>query len=449
MLRVFLRAVILSSLGLALFVLPVHGQDTTLPLPEGTLDLQDVLAIAIRRSPQLLESLAEYRLARLQLDEVYLARNPTVDLTYDFIRQSQEKHGINEEETELTINQLLWDFGKVRWEAKAARLAAYQSAEELRTEIEVLAQEVAGSFVEVKLAEQNVKVAQDRLDDRKTYLTYSQELFRAGEIAGYEVVQAESSVLSAEQDIEQENLSLEQAKAALRVQLLAPPGCPLNLAELPEVPEPDLTVEEGLQIAYERRPELIALRWGLESAQANVKAQGRQNLPTLSLLAELDDEREVRSNLNTKNWQVGLELSWSLYDGGVAANAAKQAQAQADSTQAQLLQAKNKVTSDVVNAHLKLVSLWQQIKTAKKVLAKAEETDEIAQKRYKAGYSSGIELLQAQDSLTDARTSLALAQGQYRMALIDWKRAISDDFPISLPDSLKETVKVGEQKEQP
>ena len=160
-------------------------------------------------------------------------------------------------------------------------------------------------------------------------------------------------------------------------------------------------------------------------------AHGRSNAPQLSVYTDYDG---INTGANyDPTWETGLQLTWSLFDGGAARNAARQARAQAEILRAQLDGQVRQVALDVATAYAQLQQLWPQIDLARKSLDKAKETLEVAQLRFKAGLSSGIELLTAQDTLASARTSLAQAEANYRLAQINWRRAVSADSPVQMP----------------
>lgn len=422
---------------------------TAVGTPESPLSLEQVFRLAFEQNPQILEALAGYRLALLQIDQAYLGLNPTLTMNADLLRNTEDRFGVNDAELQLTFQQPLFTFGKVRWNAEAARRASYQAAEQMRTAIESLFQNVASAYVEVKLAEQNLEVAKQRGDDRQRYLDLSRNLFRAGEIAEYEVVQAESTLLAAQTEILQQEMALAQAHANLLVNLGRRPDQPLPLAELPEAPPPPESLDQGLQQAIARRPELSALRWSVAAAEASVKARGLSNTPTLSLLGELDDERELRSNQMSQSWMIGLQFSWPLYDGGAARNQAQQGRVMAEQARQQLAQAERQVALDVASAHLSLLSLWRQLEVARQSLDKAEETNTIAEARFRAGLSSGVELLNAQDDLAQARSTLAEVLGQYRNGWVNWNRAISVAYPVEVPAGLEPSVTLGPRETAP
>lgn len=416
------------------------------------LSLSEVFRYAFNQQPQVLEALASYRLAQLRIDQAYLALNPTLAMTVDTLRESDDRFGINDAELELVFNFPLFSFGKVKWAAKAAKLAAYQSAEDLRTVIETLFQTVAVAYVQVKQAEQNLVVAEQRAADRQKYLGLSQNLLKAGEIAEYEVVQAQSAVLSSQAEILDSQMKLAQARASLLVNLGVRPDSPVALADLPDPAPPPTVVDEGLQRALARRPEISALRWGIAASLANVKARDLQNTPNLSILGQLDDSLQAGSSSGlqmSQSWQIGLQLSWALYDGGSASNQAAQARVMVEQVRQQLAQTQRQVSLDVITAFIQMTSLWEQIDVSRQALEKADETNTIAEARFRAGLSSGVELLSAQDNLTQARLTFVQAVNSYRLSQVNWNRAISTENPEPLSSGLPIEVDLGPKESSP
>lgn len=395
------------------------------------LDLPTAFQLALDNNPTLRQSLANLDLADLRIQAAYTALNPTVDLTFSQLYVSQLRRSISERDTEITLTIPIYNFGQVHWNARAAKLARNQAGQDLRTAVQTVLQEVALDFVQASLNENLVEISQLMVQDRQAYLQQASDLFAAGEIAEFETIQAESNVLAAQEQLSSSQQEAATALAALLMNLGVRPDTKVDLAALPTLEAPPESIEEGLATALALRPEIQSLRWQVESQEALAVAYSRQNTPEISLYSDYDALNEG-SNYDP-TWEAGLQVTWELFDGGVARNAARQARAQAEILRGQLGQQERQVSLDVTTAFVQLSQLWPQIDLARKSLDKAQETVDIAQLRFKAGLSSGVELLSAQDDLTSARTALAQAEASYRLAQINWRRAISADAPVDLP----------------
>ena len=396
------------------------------------LDLPTAFQLALDNNPSLRQSLGSLELADLQIESAYNALNPTVYITLsDLYVNQDQRRSFNEQELETTLTIPIYNFGQVYWNARSAKLARNQAGQDLRTTIQNLIQQVASDYVQASLNQGLVEVSQLRVQDRQAYLQQAGYLLEAGEIAEFETIQAESNLLAAQEDLSSSQQQAATALAQLLSNLGLRPDAQLSLASLPTMEPPPDSIEEGMARALARRPEIISLQWQIESQEALAVAYGRSNAPQLSVYTDYDG---INTGANyDPTWETGLQLTWSLFDGGAARNAARQARAQAEILRAQLDGQVRQVALDVATAYAQLQQLWPQIDLARKSLDKAKETLEVAQLRFKAGLSSGIELLTAQDTLASARTSLAQAEANYRLAQINWRRAVSADSPVQIP----------------
>ncbi|NDD29360.1 MAG: hypothetical protein EB084_13955 [Proteobacteria bacterium] len=115
----------------------------------------------------------------------------------------------------------------------------------------------------------------------------------------------------------------------------------------------------------------------------------------------------------------------------------KQAEAALSQAEHQLAVTRRSVEQEVISAFTDLKTYWQQVTLAKETAAQAKEAYQIALVRYREGFSSSIELLNAQDTFVQADQALATAIYNYQVAEVNWRRAISGDYPVALPDSVK------------
>lgn len=417
----------------------VWGQEYR-SLSQDTLDLQTALQMAIDNNPTIQQSLSNVELADLKVEAAYNALNPTLGVSFSELYVNQLRRSYNERDLEATLTIPIYNFGQVYWSARTAKLARNQAGEDLRTAIQNMIQQVATNFVEAQLNIQLVEISDLRVKDRQAYLDQASDLLEAGEIAEFETIQAESNVLAAQEQLYTSKQDSAVSLATLLVDLGVRPDAQVKLSALPALEEPPESVDEGLTRALALRPEVVSLRWQVESQLAAAKANRRQNAPQLSVYTDYDRVNEG-SNFDP-TWEAGLQLTWQLFDGGVAKNAARQSKVQADILQGQLGQEERQVSLDVISAYLQLQQLWPQIDISKRALDKAQETLNIAQLRFKAGLSNGVELLNAQDGLTNARTAVAQAEANYRLGLINWRRATSADYPIELPEDWRDTWKI-------
>lgn len=435
---------------------PVTGP--AVPPTTPILTLEDALRRSLQGNPDLLQAQARILQARKAVDLAGVPLNPTFQTTLSYQRtlepvpQSGGGSGFfsslipglvsgstaesaNTYSGNLVFQKTITTFGRVHWNVLAKRLAEKQSKQDYRNSIETLFQTAEKAYVSVQLAQSQYQLASDRLDNYKTYLQLSNNLFKAGRIAEFETIQAGASVKSASQTQLEAKKSLQSSKVVLAVLMGAPPLMQFDLAapdaKLPVPPE----FEPALTRALDRRPEIASLRWSLASAEANLVALALTNSPNLTAFSQYGGTY-VPVTPVTINWVVGLQLQFYILDGGQARILAEQQSGVVAELRQQLASQERTVKQDVASAYLALQSFWDQMKEAKVAADENDEVLKIAFVRFRAGVSSGTELLSAQDNWATARNALLNAQANYRQSLADWRKAISGEYPFPLPEAL-------------
>lgn len=410
------------------------------PAPR-VLTVQDVLRLTLEGNPTLLGSLSRVRSARYSIDQAYVPMQPTANFSSNYQRQLAptgplRSTYLDSYRTSVVLEQLIYDFGKNRWGVLAARLAQKQIAQEYRTSIETLLQQAETACENLRLAQAGVDVAMERLDGRKGFLATSRSLFEAGQVAEFDVLQYQASVTQAEQGVASAENQRESARVGLLVRLGLPPETPVVLAPVPLAPAPPATMEEGMARALERRPELASLRWAVRSGEAQLRFVERQTAPTLTFDTQYQAFNDATFSLNHA-WSAAFRFNVPIYDGGLS----KAEQGQARETVEQARQgvevARRVVTEDVARVWQDLTSLWVQRQITQRSVQEAQEALRISSLRYQEGVASSVELLNSQEAFIIARTTLALVEANYRISLVNWRRAISADLPVALPESLR------------
>lgn len=409
------------------------------------LSLQDALAIALQNSPDLLASRDQIRIAQYQVRAQYVPFNPTFNLSAQGNPYQVLIPNVGQVTTiytfQGTVQQLVYDFGRVHFSALAARLSEKQTRQNYRTTLEKLLQSVETTYYTVALAEVNVDIARQRVGERRMSLKVANDLYKAGFVAQYDVLQYQTQLGQALQDLLTSQGAAEKARESLVIALGLAPGTPIRLTPQPEPDAPPGDGQAGLAQALVRRPEVAALTWAIRSAEVQIRAAARLSSPSLYMTGQYTGTSSPFGRqfgtFTYSSFVPGLTLTIPVLDGRYAHWQRMQVEATLSQTQHQLASMRRSVEQDVIQAFTDMETYWQQISIARATAAQAKEAYGIAMVRYREGFSNSIELLNAQDAFVQANQLLATALYNYRVAQVNWRRAISAEYPLTLPASVK------------
>ena len=417
--------------GIRAFPRPTEAQQV--------LTMEDAVKIALDNQPLILARIGDYQ-AQLQNIAIALAPqlpqlsgqwngfwNQTPSSVQSPAGQSAPLSNIRNETVQtrsittsatVTAQQLLWDFGKTLAATDAARAGAKSSAEDVEIQKQETVRLVKEGYYGLALSNRLVQVSQAQLDRALVNLRSAKGFFEVG-------TQPKSSVTRAEVDVATAQLSLIQAVNNVNVfrltinQLM---GIPINT---PTEVRDNLAYEHVafepknlLNEAFARRPEYRQIKAQYEQADYTVKQQFRNFFPNVVAQGTYG---AARSDMN-EIYSYGLQLNWSIFDGGGKIALYKQAQAQRDAAQARVRDTELTIWQQVERAYVTVQQAEEAIGAAEKGVESADENFRLSQGRFDAGVANIIELTDAQLALTNAQATVAQALAAYRIAIAQLER---------------------------
>jgi outer membrane protein TolC len=139
-----------------------------------------------------------------------------------------------------------------------------------------------------------------------------------------------------------------------------------------------------------------------------------------SLLAQAQAFEQTRTPLQPgRGWQADLVLSIPFYDGGLRYGVQRERQAADEEARAQLEGLLREVSVDVRTAVAVVRNCDESLQSARAAAAAALTAATLADKSYRAGASTNIEVIDAERQARDAESQVALAEDAAREARLD------------------------------
>jgi outer membrane protein len=124
------------------------------------------------------------------------------------------------------------------------------------------------------------------------------------------------------------------------------------------------------------------------------------------------------------SWDVGVNVSWSLWDGGRTRAELAEATALATATRERLAEFDQALTLEVKQRSLDLAAAHAQIRAAGEGVRSAAEARRVVDERFAAGVATSTELLDAQVALLEAELDRTRSLANARLALARLDRAV-------------------------
>lgn len=298
-------------------------------------------------------------------------------------------------------------FGRTRRQTEAARAELAATVEGRRETILTLVASVAISYINLRSLDRQLEIAQATATSRAESVRVFTLRFQHGEVSQMELAQSQSEYEAALATIPVIELQIAQQEDALSVLLAQNPGPiprgrELQAIALPAVPA---GVPSDLLV---RRPDLLAAEQNLIAQNAQIGAARALYFPSVSVSGLIGAASTVFSSLLTGPayiWSVGGSIVQPIFTGGNITGQVHLAEARQQEALYTYLETVQTAFQQVEDS---LIALQ---KTQTQLVAQGRQVDalaiyaRLARKRYEGGYTSYIEVLDAERSLFNAQLS--------------------------------------------
>ena len=197
-----------------------------------------------------------------------------------------------------------------------------------------------------------------------------------------------------------------------------PAGEPIQLKEPADAAQNDLKLEELIQTALGRRPEVAQARARVTSAEASVDMARISRRPRVD--TTLGASYTPENDSQRKGWDAGASVSMPVFDFGLSRSRQKEAEADARSAVENLRQAEKDVTADVTEAYNNLLSARARVSASRLARDAAKVNLDQETERYRLGatgsavlsvFTAQVQYAAAGNSLIDAEYDRMTAGG--------------------------------------
>lgn len=307
----------------------------------------------------------------------------------------------------------LW--GKLAAQREAAEYDYMASRADVETAALSLTSSVAEAWFDVLAQQQKDLLISEQIELNERYVALLELRFQQGSSSVLDINQQRQQIqgLKAQQRTarQQRMLALQRlatlvGKAPDDTEALAAQIDALLLPELTSLPEAGVPAD-----LLERRPDLRAAHYRLESANKKIAVAVRDRLPTLRLsLSTFLQALDIKNLLNDFFWSVGAAASQPLVDGGRRKQEVKRAEAVQDEAYYAygntLLTALTEVQTAIVSEHyqaLFIEDLEEQYRLAETSLTLSRESYSRGRFDFLRVLTSLQALQQVEQNLIDAR----------------------------------------------
>ena len=265
--------------------------------------------------------------------------------------------------------------------------------------------------------------AQANLNNAQTVQAAAEERLKVGLTTLPDVLETRSATAQADYNLQAAIGATEIAHGDLATALGTSPTTQFQVESIHSLTMPDNiaeTVETSIDKALAQRPDLMQQVATLRAAGAEVKLAQRAYAPKLSFSGSAGQSRSYGQqdqlpgiySPTRETWDAELSLTWTLFDG--LAREKRLAKAHADQKQAAAAvdSIRDQIEDQVWSAYSTARTALRQQKAAAALLESATESYNAALESYKYGLRSQIDVVSAQRTLADARSTDVAARTQ-------------------------------------
>ena len=412
---------------------PSPNASQTAPI---TLTLQDALKRAHSYTPQFQAAVTELGVAQQEKTQGRAGLLPSVNYTTQYLyTQGNSLYGRGSASAtgfRFIANNSVHEYvsqGNVHEALSLDNLAAYRRASagvalaKAKAEIAErgLTVTVVQAYYGLLVAERKYATAQQAASESQRFADISQKLEHGGEVAHSDVLKAQIQNQTQQRDLQEAQLAMERARVELAILLF--PDFNQNFAVVDDLASPQAlpTFPEVQQMAARNNPQLRAAVAALQQANQDVIAGWGGFLPAVGFdyWYGIDATHFATRTAGIPNlgYAAAATLELPVWNWGANLARLKQASLQRNQARVELSFAQRELIADLQSFHKEAEAARAELESLKTSTEMAAESLRLTTLRYQAGEATVLEVVDAQNTLTQTRNLYDDGQARFRLAI--------------------------------
>lgn len=338
----------------------------------------------------------------------------------------------------LRVVQSIYEGGRIASALRTAGLTRDQALFQHQAVIADTLLAVRKAYYDTLLAEQQIHVREASVELLQKELEDTTRRYEAGTVPRFNVLRAEVEVANAKPRLSRARNDWRIAKNNLadllgyNLPATVWEDIPLQLTDRLEVEPYQIELPAAIAQALARRPELNALRKSEALAKESVTTAKSGYKPSVQIYggyAWRNSSFVDDLATDVRGWNAGAQLSWNIFDGRQTQGKVTEARARLEQSHLQLDDRSRQIELEVRTAYSTFIEAREVLDATQKVVEQGDEALRLAKSRYDAGTGTQLDVLNAETSLTEARTTKNEALHDYLVARASLERAIGQDVP--------------------
>jgi len=418
---------------MALFsVVQVRAQETQPPGSTQaplTLTLQDALTRASSNSVAFQAALTEQGIAHEDKVQARAGLLPSVNYNNEFIYTEPNgtpsgvfvaNNSVHEYLSQGDIHQVIGytNYADYR-RARALEAVARAKAEVAKRGLVVA---VVQGYYGLIAAQRKYANVQQAATESQQFLVLSQKLENGGEVAHADVIKAQIQFNDRQRDLREARLAMDKSRLDLAVLLFADFNLNFAVVDDAQLAPPLISFADFIKAAQSRNPDVRASTAGFQAAKFEVASAQSAYFPTLTLdyFYGIDAPHfAAREPDGTRNlgYAVTATLNIPIWNWGATHSKVVQADLRRKQAQRELTLAQRKLQADMRELYAEAEAAHAELELLKSSADLAAESLRLTILRYQGGESTVLEVVDAQNTLTQARNAFSDGEVRARTAV--------------------------------
>ncbi len=401
-----------------------------------TLTLQDALAKARQVNPEYRSALTDYGLAKQDKVQSRAALLPNVDFTTSFLYTQGHgipgvgryiaNNGVHEYIAQGGVHQAL----SLENIAEFRRTQAAEAVARAKAEIATrgLLVTVVQTYYGFVASQRKYATVQKAAAESQHFFEITQKLEAGGEVAHSDVIKAQIQNNEQQRELQQTHFEMDRSRLDLAVLVFKDFNQNFAIVDDMQLPEPVPSFDEVKAAAGRKNPQLQAALASLQEARQEVAVAWNGFLPALSLdyFYGIDaNQFSVNGPVDPLTGQRVRNLGYAatatlqipIWNWGANISKVKQANLRRTQANVELSATQRELLANLQSFYEEAQTASVQLESLRQSAQLAEESLRLINLRYQAGESTVLEVVDAQNTLTLARSAFDDGQVRFKLSL--------------------------------